>query len=279
MTAGGGERGGSGESSEVAVLRAEVDRLRRHVDALAGQITAGTDPGGRFDALYPAFQDRFRGSEADVRVRLRPYLSDVARAGTGRGTLDVGPGRGEWLGLLAERGLPAYVVEASASMAAVLRSRGLPVVHADALEHLRGLEPGSLDAISAFHVVEHLDLDTLLGLLAAARDALRPGGLLILETPNPTNLVMAACNFRFDPTHRQPLPPALTEFLLIATGFRDIEVRLLHPKEPVDLHGLRLHGVDDQTTALLARALTTALFGPQDYATLACAPPAAKEPA
>lgn len=258
--------------AETAALRAEVDALRQRLDALTG----GTqDQDDAFAAVQPAFHDRFRGSEADVRDRLAGYLPDVAIASTGRDVLDVGPGRGEWLALLAERGVPAYGVEASAGMVAAMRDRGLPVVHADAVAHLRELEPGSLDAVSAFHVIEHLPVGPLLELLAAARSALRPGGLLVLETPDPTNLVMAGCNFRLDPTHRNPLPPALTEFLVGAAGFVVVEVRRLHPKADVDLRGLRLDGVDERSTALLEAALTTAFFGPQDYAVLAIAPASA----
>ncbi len=262
-------------AEELAALRAEVEALRRRMDGLTRP--PSDPPGGRFDAIYPAFQDRFRGTEADVRARLEIYLPDVERAGTGRGVLDVGPGRGEWLSLLAERGVPAYGVEASAEMTAVLRDRGLPVVHGDAIAHLHELEPGSLDVVTGLHVIEHLGLEPLLELLAAAQAALRPSGVLILETPNPMNLVMGACNFHLDPTHLQPLPPALTEFLVTASGFHDVQVRLLHPKESVDLHGLQLPGVGDSTTALLAQALTKAFFGPQDYALLACAPPTRRQ--
>jgi len=273
----------TGALAEVSALRAEVDRLSRRLAALestaaaAGAVAppgdrqAGAAPAGRFDALYPAFQDRFRGSEADVRARLAHYLPEVQAAGTGRGVLDVGPGRGEWLGMLAQHGIPAYGVEASAQMAAVLRARGLPVVHADAVAHLRGVEPGSLDVVTAIHVVEHLELETLLALLEAAKAALRPGGLLMLETPNPTNLVMAACNFRFDPTHLHPLPPALTEFFVTALGFCDVAIHPLHPKEPVAPDDLALAGTGE-AGALLAQALTKAFFGPQDYAVVARTP-------
>jgi len=122
--------------------------------------------------------------------------------------------------------------------------RGLAAVEADASAHLDGLPPGSLDAVTAFHVVEHLDLEALLAFLAAARRALRPGGLLVAETPNPTNLVMGACNFHLDPTHRVPVPPAHLEFLAGAAGFTGIEVW----------------------------ALQKGFFGSQDYAILAMAP-------
>lgn len=257
----GQEHSSAGPDGELARLRAEVAGLSARLDAL-------TAPSPRFAALYRAFEDRFRGPEADVRDRLAIYLPRIRDVAGGGRVLDVGPGRGEWLALLGEHGIPAYGVEANATMVERLSARDVDVVAADALQHLGALPAGELDAVTAFHVVEHLDLDDLLGLLAAAARALRPGGLLVVETPDPTNLVMGACNFRFDPTHRHPLPPALTEFLVAASGFTGVEVWKLHPKEDVELAGLRLDGVDDGTTALLAQALAKGLFGPQDYAIL-----------
>lgn len=221
-----------------------------------------------FADAYPAFEDRFRGTEADIRSRLGVYLSDLEGLPTGLPALDVGPGRGEWLRLLAERGVPAYGVDLDPQFAAAARERGLDVRHGDAVAHLRGLESGSLSLVTAFQVIEHLTIDSLVDLLGAARRALRPGGLLLLETPNPSNLVMGACNFYIDPTHLRPLPAALTEFLVRHAGFADVSVRLLHPRADVDLSGLRLEGVDPAATTLLAEALGKAFFGPQDYAVL-----------
>jgi O-antigen chain-terminating methyltransferase len=260
-------------ADEVAALRAEVRELRAMVQELSAR-TDGHSP--RFAAIYPRFEDRFRGSEADVRERLTVYLPRVRKAvrtdaGVSRGprVLDVGPGRGEWLALLAEAGVPAVGVDDNLPMVEHLRGRGLDVVHADGTGHLETVEPGSLDAVTAFHVVEHLDLEALLALLAAARRTLRPGGLFVAETPNPTNLVMGACNFHLDPTHRAPIPPAQLEFLLRASGFAEVETWALHPKEDLDLSGLRLDGVDPGAAATLAAALQKGLFGPQDYAVLA----------
>lgn len=251
----------------------EVGALRREVADLRAQLhTLARPDRSRFDAIYGAFQERFRGTEQDVRDRLAVYLPDLERVTTGLSVVDVGPGRGEWLGMLGERGVPAYGVEYSAAMTAGLRKRGLFVEQGDAIAHLEGLAPGSLDAVTAVHVVEHLGLEAVLALLAAAGDALRPGGLLLLETPDPTNLVMGACNFWMDPTHLRPVPPALLEFLVRASGFEQVEVRRLHPKEQVDLRGLAVPGVDAAAGELLAQALTKGLFGTQDYAVLAFAP-------
>jgi O-antigen chain-terminating methyltransferase len=133
----------------------------------------------------------------------------------------------------------------------------------DGIGYLQALPPDSLDMVTAFHVIEHLDTEDLLALLEAANGALRPGGCLLLETPNPMNLVMGACDFYNDPTHRSPLPPALTEYLVSTQGFRDIEVRPLHPKTPP------LAPTGDRSTDVQLRELVTqAFFGPQDYAVL-----------
>jgi SAM-dependent methyltransferase len=227
----------------------------------------GTGP--RFAAVYAQFADRFRGSRDEVTAKLRPYLDDVRRvlqpAGPGPRVLDVGCGRAEWLTLLRDEGVTARGVDANADFVAAALASGLDVVQADAVAYLSDLEEGALDLVTAFHLVEHLDTETLLALLEAARHALRPGGCLLLETPNPTNLTMGACNFYLDPTHRSPMPPALTAFLVGASGFTDVEIRPLHPDDsPLD----PAVGPPTAVEALVAHALR----GPRDYAVLALRP-------
>jgi SAM-dependent methyltransferase len=254
-------------ADRVRELEAEVTALR----AQASQVPAGEDDGSgpRFAAVYAQFADRFRGSRAEVTAKLRPYLADVGRVlrpqEPGPRVLDVGCGRAEWLTLLRDEGIAARGVDANADFVAAGREGGLDVVQADAVAYLSGLEAGSLDLVTAFHLVEHLGTETLLALFEAARHALRPGGCLLLETPDPTNLTMGACNFYLDPTHRSPMPPALTSFLVGASGFVDVEVRKLHPDDsPLDPAGAPPTPVE----ALVARALR----GPRDYAVLAVRP-------
>lgn len=251
----------------------EVEALERRVTELEAEVAAlraaaeGTGP--RFAAVYARFADRFRGSRAEVTDKLRPYLGDVAQvlraAERGPRVVDVGCGRAEWLTLLRDEGVAARGVDANADFVAAGRAAGLDVVQGDAVAHLGGLEEGSLDLVTAFHLTEHLDTETLLGLFEAARHALRAGGRLLLETPNPTNLTMGACNFYLDPTHRSPMPPALTAFLVEASGFTDVEIRPLHPDDsPLDPAA----GAATPVEALVARALR----GPRDYAVLGVRP-------
>ncbi|GAA3559975.1 hypothetical protein GCM10022197_14320 [Microlunatus spumicola] len=254
-------------ADRVRELEAEVGTLR--AEAAAREGGREDDTGPRFAAVYAQFADRFRGSRAEVTAKLRPYLVDVGlvlRAEEpGPRVLDVGCGRAEWLTLLRDEGIAARGVDANADFVAAGREGGLDVVQADAVAYLAGLEEGSLDLVTAFHLVEHLGTETLLALFEAARHALRPGGRLLLETPDPTNLTMGACNFYLDPTHRSPMPPALTSFLVGASGFSDVEVRKLHPDDsPLDPEA----GPPTPVEALVVRALR----GPRDYAVLAVRP-------
>jgi SAM-dependent methyltransferase len=225
--------------------------------------------GPRFAAIYADFTEHFRGSTAEVSAKLEGYLPDVHRLAGPGGVVDLGCGRGEWLALLRASGVAARGVDANPAFVAAGRARGLDMELGDALGYLEALPPDSIDMVTAFHVVEHLATEHLLALLEAARGALRPGGCLLLETPNPTNLVMAACDFYNDPTHRSPLPPALTEYLVSTQGFRDVEVRPLHPKTSPLVHPGGA-GACAQLHELVARAH----FGPQDYAVLGYKPPA-----
>src|SRR5215204_3122117 len=167
--------------------------------------------------------------------------------------MEAGTGHGFWTSAAAGVDSHPAFVEAG-------RSRGLDMVLGDGIEHLATRPANSLDIVTAFHVIEHLDVETLLALIEAANDALRIGGCLLLETPNPHNLQMAACDFSNDPTHRRPLPPALVEFLVSASGFERVEIRPLHPASS-PLVGLN----DDQ---LGIELVERALYGPQDYAVL-----------
>lgn len=214
------------------------------------------------DALYVAFEERFRGDAADIAGRLRVYLPDVRAvlAAAGDRVLDLGCGRGEWLALLRDAGIAARGVDRNRVLVAQCHAAGLDVVEDDVFAQLAAMPDASVAVVTAFHLIEHLPFPRLVALFDHAVRVLRPGGLLILETPNPDNVLVGSGEFYLDPTHRQPLPSPLVAFLAEARGLCDVTVRPLHPA-PAHAHFAE--------TSELATRLDRYFHGPRDYAVLA----------
>lgn len=223
--------------------------------------------------LYADLEDTFRGSRADVMTLLEPYITDIAAVSSEAPVLDIGCGRGEWLEILRDHEIPAYGFDLNPLTVADCSARGLDARRGDAIAHIGQLSPESLTAITGFHVAEHLDFAELVALIEKAFVALVPGGVLILETPNCTNLIVGASAFHLDPTHVRPLHPQLLEFLCRRRGFDDVDVRYLHPRNAT--------AIDDASAAQrgalpaeMLEELNWALYGPMDYAIVATRPPA-----
>lgn len=214
-------------------------------------------------ARYVAFEDHFRGHPAKVRDQFaEDYLPLLADAGlrAGARVLDIGCGRGEWLELMRDQHFEGRGVDLNPVVCELCQSKGLDVLHDDAVAYMARQPAGSLDLVTAFHLIEHLPGELLDRLIASALHALRPGGLLVLETPNPENFIVGSCNFYNDPTHLNPLPPEPTRFRVLSHGFASVDIRRLHPRGTVDYDALP-PGIPAE---LLER-----LFVGQDYALVA----------
>lgn len=186
------------------------------------------------DDFYLAFEEKFRGDRLTIKNRLRVYLPMIEPLRTlyaENSVIDLGCGRGEWLELLTE--FEGFVIEGVDIDDAMLTSAvqaGLPVRKQDALAALTELPDESRSVVTGFHIAEHLVFDDLRALIKDAYRVLKPGGLLILETPNPENIIVGTVDFYTDPTHHQPLPPNLLKFVVEYVGFcRSKIVRLQQP--------------------------------------------------
>ncbi len=222
------------------------------------------EQGHLLDVFYASFENRFRGAQEQIKRLFEIYVPIVRDAGAGTAAepvLDVGCGRGEWLDLLRESGLMASGVDSNRVTIRQCRERGLDVAEGDAIEYLQALRSDSMGAITAMHVVEHLSFERLVALLDEILRVLKSGGLMILETPNPENLLVGACNFWFDPTHQRPLPPSTLEFLAQARGFTAVEIRRLHPYPESELL--------TEGTPMVQQRINEVLYGAQDYAVVA----------
>ena len=185
--------------------------------------------------FYRAFEDRHRGSRELIGQRLEAYLPFIQPLSViyqPANAVDLGCGRGEWLELLQGAGFVPQGIDLDACMLAACTERGLPVTQGDAIAHLKSLADQSQCIVSGFHIAEHMAFDDLETLVIHSMRVLKPGGLLILETPNPENLVVGTSNFFLDPTHLRPIPPLLLSFLPEHHGFARVRtVRLQESPE------------------------------------------------
>jgi SAM-dependent methyltransferase len=251
----------AGQERRSVELEERLTRLERRerVPAAATPPAAPVVPAPAVVPDYFAFESRMRGSTESIRDRQRPYVDGFREAAP---VLDVGCGRGEFLMLLRDAGVEARGVDLDADMVAYARGEGLDVEQADAVEHLQGLEDGSLGGIFAAQLVEHLPAQTLVRLLELAAVKLRPGGVLVAETINPLS-PLALRNYYADLTHAQPLVPETLELLARQAGFGSVELRYLNAPEE------RLVEPDDPVIAANVSRLNELLFGPLDYAIVA----------
>ncbi|MBN1096053.1 class I SAM-dependent methyltransferase [Blastococcus sp. TML/C7B] len=228
---------------------------------------------------YVGFERRFRGDpDAILHTLVDRYaelLSDH------QPVVDVGCGRGELLGMLAERGIEVIGIEPDPGMAAEARARGITVHEELAGDWLRSVPDGSLGAIITTHVLEHLELDDMIELLELAVVKLGPDSVFISETPNPASLIVLGNSYLLDPTHVRPLHPSLLAFLCEKAGFRDVRLRFYSPAEDYHLPMTELGEDAPEWARELAGSvnkgfgvLNEVLFGPQDYAVIARTPPA-----
>jgi len=224
------------------------------------------------DPLYVAFEDRFRGDRALVRRRAEPYLKWIMEVGAGTSVapvLDIGCGRGEWLELLREHGLVAKGIDLNRVFADICRGYGLDIIEGDAISALRAMPSASIGAITSMHVVEHLSFEQMITLLDEALRVLMPGGLIVLETPNPENLMVGSHTFYMDPTHRNPIPPEALRWIVEARGFYGSVIERL--KDARELNAPPLLS-DDLPGASSINILLSTLHAAPDYAILARKP-------
>jgi 2-polyprenyl-3-methyl-5-hydroxy-6-metoxy-1,4-benzoquinol methylase len=267
------------------VLKREVERAMAAPGAAAGGVSGGTSatttaPATAGDPLgltvvdshkYVGFENRFRGSEDEIRLRQRDYLRYFEGASD---VLDVGCGRGEFLHLLRESGIRAHGIDINHEMVELCRARGLDASEDDALGYLSSREDASLGGLIALQVVEHLEPAYLMRFLDAAFLKMRPGSHIILETINPSCWFAFFESYIRDLTHVRAIHPDTLKYLLTASGFEPVEVQF---RAPYPDHGkLRMITAPPEAT-LGQRAVSEVvsenadkvnrlLFGYMDYA-------------
>ncbi len=223
---------------EVVLLQRTAPMLKRELETMARQAAAAgagapppasppAAPGGALaDFTYVGFEDRFRGSDDEIREKLRAYLPLFAGASN---VLDIGCGRGEFLALLKAQGVTARGVDTNYEMVEVVRERGLEAAQSDGLSYLATVPNGSLGGLMAAQLIEHLEPSYLVRLLIAAYDKLRPGAPIVLETINPACWYAFFSSYIRDLSHVRPIHPETMQYLLQASGFGKVSIQYSAP--------------------------------------------------
>lgn len=248
------------------ILEEWQTRIPEEAESAALQKQILEEKSHALEAFYCAFEDVFRGDREDIKQRFGPYLAELELAGAGQTdapVLDVGCGRGEWLEILTESGLAARGVDLNRTAIEECRRRGLDVGFGSAPDCFKEIPDETLGAVTGFHIVEHMPLEEVVALFDESFRVLKSGGMMIFETPNPENILVGACTFYNDPTHRNPLPPPVLQFMASQRGFVDVEIKRLHPY-PDD----KQVPADDELT----RRFNELFYGAQDYAVVARKP-------
>lgn len=246
--------------ADLANIRVEYERLIHYELRLIRQqqrttpstveqsATAPTQDFTSFD--YVKFADRFRGSEDYVREGQRFYVPTFKDC---TAVLDIGCGRGEFLEVMRESNIPARGIDLDSSSVEMCRAKGLNADVADLFVELGQSTGTPFDGIFAGQIVEHLPPEQLPRMIKLCAERLKPGGVLVVETPNPECLAIFATHFFIDPTHTRPVPPALLSFYYEEFGLGSIEVHRRFPAResmpevqllPVDVQEKFFGGLD-----------------------------------
>ncbi len=217
------------------LLKRDVERLlSQHQAPSTEPRTTNPEPRTAVDLnsfKYVGFEDRFRGSQQDIRARLADYIPLFAGASD---VVDIGCGRGELLGLLRESGVTAHGIDINSSMVEVCLERGLSAETGDVVSYLERQPDNSLGGLIAIQVVEHLEPAYLSRFIDLAFYKLRPGAPLVLETLNPACWVAFFESYIRDITHRWPLHPDTLQYMVQVSGFSSAEVQFRAPVAEAD---------------------------------------------
>lgn len=231
-------------------------------DKKAGKTSAGTE-----EARYFFFEERFRGTREWVKDKFVGYVK-YFKTGISAPVLDLGCGRGEFLELLKQAGIPATGVDSNEAMVKKSRESGLDVSQGDLLEFLFAQPENSLGGIFCSQVVEHLAASVLLRMLEAAFAKLKAGAPILLETVNVSSVFALTQVFTRDLTHITTVHPETLQFMLNACGFKRPEI--LYTSQVPAVQQLRLFTKPENEAQEIFNhnmtKLNQLLFGPMEFA-------------
>jgi SAM-dependent methyltransferase len=164
---------------------------------------------------------RFMGLNLDNHQGMhRFYLPYFANS---KEVVDLACGDGGFVALLLEHGVKALGVDADAKTCADAQARNLPVICQNVFDYLAATPSESVDGIFCAHLVEHLAYPQVIELIRESARILRPGGRLLLATPDCRSLYSHLEMYYLHFGHVSFYHPRLLVFLLEHEGFGTVE--------------------------------------------------------
>ena len=172
------------------------------------------------DRRYPDLDYAFLRYTGVIRENMRRIQSFYLPFFEGRQrVLDLACGDGDFCQMLAEKGVSVTGIDFDPKACQAVRARGLDVVCQDVLDYMEQVEPNSIDGIFSAHLVEHLNYRQVLKILELCHPALKPGGIILLVTPNVRSMYAHLESFYKHFGHVSFYHPELLCFFLDYVGF------------------------------------------------------------
>tara|TARA_Y100001968_G_scaffold333397_1_gene396007 strand:- start:4716 stop:5930 length:1215 start_codon:yes stop_codon:yes gene_type:complete len=181
---------------------------------------------------YLDFEDEFRGSRAQIVESLKKYdwfLDWIKNNYREANILDIGCGRGEWLEKCKDMGFQCIGFELNEDMVTLCKGLNLQAIKGNAIDLIKDISSESLNIVSIFHLIEHLNEEYILSLMKECRRVLKPEGFLLLETPSIDNILVSGKLFYLDPTHINHINPDYLKFTLHNLGFKNANYYFINP--------------------------------------------------
>lgn len=182
------------------------------------------------ERFYRAHQDRFQRTAKEYLAEVERRVGRVA----GKRLLDIGAGLGHFLDVAANAGADVEGLDIRDSAVRFLEARGYSAHHS-LIHEFADKAPAAYDIVTAWNVIEHDDAPRRF--VQSALALLRPGGVLVLETPDNLHVLKRLAyryfgmvparyrpvlpNLHTDTGHRFGFCPESLEELLTSVGFEE----------------------------------------------------------